>query len=137
MRRAVLVLLVLVIAAGLLCWPVADETWVTAMGWSGGPDPNWHTRTIAVGLPCRWLTLEHNWNLRQGTNERTHRVEVSRLLADLAVVLGVPLAAWLAFRFWRGKARRRKGACLRCGYDLTGNVSGVCPECGTSIGAKA
>ena len=20
--------------------------------------------------------------------------------------------------------------CLRCGYDLTGNTSGVCPECG-------
>jgi len=23
--------------------------------------------------------------------------------------------------------------CLVCGYDLTGNVSGVCPECGTRI----
>ena len=22
------------------------------------------------------------------------------------------------------------GHCLRCSYDLTGNVSGVCPECG-------
>jgi hypothetical protein len=22
------------------------------------------------------------------------------------------------------------GNCLHCGYDLTGNVSGVCPECG-------
>jgi hypothetical protein len=26
--------------------------------------------------------------------------------------------------------RRAKGLCERCGYDLTGNVSGVCPECG-------
>jgi predicted RNA-binding Zn-ribbon protein involved in translation (DUF1610 family) len=25
------------------------------------------------------------------------------------------------------------GHCLRCGYDLTGNVSGVCPECGVKI----
>lgn len=25
------------------------------------------------------------------------------------------------------------GHCLTCGYDLTGNVSGVCPECGTKI----
>lgn len=24
----------------------------------------------------------------------------------------------------------RKGQCRRCGYDLTGNVSGTCPECG-------
>jgi hypothetical protein len=25
---------------------------------------------------------------------------------------------------------RAPGVCRRCGYDLTGNVSGVCPECG-------
>jgi len=24
--------------------------------------------------------------------------------------------------------------CISCGYSLTGNVSGVCPECGTKIG---
>ena len=29
--------------------------------------------------------------------------------------------------------RRRKGLCLKCGYDLTGNVSGVCPECGKAV----
>ena len=28
--------------------------------------------------------------------------------------------------------RRDAGRCTRCGYDLTGNVSGVCPECGRS-----
>lgn len=26
-----------------------------------------------------------------------------------------------------------EGHCAECGYDLTGNVSGVCPECGGSI----
>ncbi len=26
------------------------------------------------------------------------------------------------------------GHCRQCGYNLTGNVSGVCPECGTKIG---
>ena len=26
--------------------------------------------------------------------------------------------------------RRKRGLCPSCGYDLTGNVSGVCPECG-------
>jgi hypothetical protein len=38
-----------------------------------------------------------------------------------------------ALRWWRRTKRSRWqaiGACQRCGYDLTGNVSGACPECG-------
>jgi len=27
----------------------------------------------------------------------------------------------------------RPGQCISCGYDLTGNTNGVCPECGMSI----
>ena len=30
-------------------------------------------------------------------------------------------------RRWR---RHRQGQCIRCGCNLEGNVSGVCPECG-------
>ena len=33
-------------------------------------------------------------------------------------------------RRWR---RHRKGLCTQCGYDLTDNVSGTCPECGTAV----
>ncbi len=35
----------------------------------------------------------------------------------------------------REKYRRARlfPRCIRCGYDLTGNVSGVCPECGAKI----
>jgi hypothetical protein len=29
---------------------------------------------------------------------------------------------------WRLKMRNR--FCVRCGYSLRGNVSGICPECG-------
>lgn len=38
-------------------------------------------------------------------------------------------------RIMRERRRRRLagGQCLICGYDLTGNVSGVCPECGRSV----
>ena len=28
------------------------------------------------------------------------------------------------------------GYCDRCGYDLSGNASGICPECGTPIPLK-
>lgn len=26
-----------------------------------------------------------------------------------------------------------RGCCPGCGYNLTGNVSGICPECGKAI----
>lgn len=51
----------------------------------------------------------------------------------------VPL--WIAFFvfcvptivLWRLDRRRfPPGFCSRCGYDLTGNESGICPECGTA-----
>jgi hypothetical protein len=34
----------------------------------------------------------------------------------------------------RRRIRRRRGhRCVECGYDLTGNVSGACPECGEEV----
>jgi predicted RNA-binding Zn-ribbon protein involved in translation (DUF1610 family) len=33
--------------------------------------------------------------------------------------------------------RMSLNVCKSCGYNLTGNVSGVCPECGTAISAGA
>lgn len=44
------------------------------------------------------------------------------------------LAAYPTIAFIRGplrrRRRRRRGLCIRCGYNLQGNESGVCPECG-------
>ena len=44
------------------------------------------------------------------------------------------LLAYPAVAFIRGPVRRyqrrRLGLCLKCGYNLEGTVSGVCPECG-------
>lgn len=31
------------------------------------------------------------------------------------------------------QASLMKGCCSACGYSLTGNISGVCPECGTRV----
>jgi hypothetical protein len=33
----------------------------------------------------------------------------------------------------RQRRRRKQNACLTCGYNLTGNTTGICPECGTGI----
>ena len=47
------------------------------------------------------------------------------------------LWAWLFTRFRNRLFQSRRGNfCSRCGYNLTGNVSGVCPECGVSIRAE-
>ncbi len=59
----------------------------------------------------------------------------------LGVTLNLPLwtlfllvAAPTAF-LWRLEPRRfPPGHCRKCGYDLRGNVSGRCPECGTEAG---
>jgi hypothetical protein len=41
----------------------------------------------------------------------------------------LPVGIPTAFLWYRDR-RPPKGHCRNCGYDLTGNVSGVCPECG-------
>jgi hypothetical protein len=39
---------------------------------------------------------------------------------------------WVAFPFRRW-LRSARGLCPVCRYDLTGNVSGICPECGRNV----
>jgi hypothetical protein len=48
-----------------------------------------------------------------------------------AVLIAYPTLTFIRgpLRRWR---RRRQGLCVKCAYDLTGNESGVCPECGTA-----
>jgi len=71
------------------------------------------------------------------------------VLAFLALGAGVPIV-WLmcgsfsasvviacAFGRWKYRELVKQypvGCCRICGYNLTGNVSGRCPECGTATG---
>jgi hypothetical protein len=48
-------------------------------------------------------------------------------------MLAAAPTAVLWYRSWRDRHRIPVGHCRNCGYDLTGNVSGVCPECGTPV----
>ncbi len=52
------------------------------------------------------------------------------LLYVLAFVL--PASAYVQGPM-RHRWRRARGLCAFCGYNLTGNVSGVCPECGERV----
>jgi hypothetical protein len=67
----------------------------------------------------------------------------SHSFAQGETTLFVWIPLWLPFvicalpsclLWWLDRRRTRAGFCVGCGYDLTGNVSGRCPECGTPIG---
>ena len=62
---------------------------------------------------------------------RCHAVILPHWLALLA--FAVLPAAW-SFRRHR---QRDDSACRQCGYNLTSNVSGICPECGEPVPAIA
>ena len=49
-----------------------------------------------------------------------------------AILLVIAAVAPLALRRWM-RPTWPEGHCQKCGYDLTGNVSGTCPECGQRI----
>jgi len=71
--------------------------------------------------------IHFSWDARRGR----------LILRFPAWVPPMALGAYPAIAFARGPVRRRrrrqKGFCVRCGYNLTGNVSGVCPECGAKL----
>jgi len=57
------------------------------------------------------------------------------LLGVLAGVQACRVIVRMDVQSLRAKVTRDDGqglaCCPNCGYDLTGNVSGICPECGT------
>jgi hypothetical protein len=60
----------------------------------------------------------------------TKGVDYPPLYPPMGVVL--TLATIYLLRYRKKMRRIEQGLCVRCGYDLTGNVSGACPECGTA-----
>lgn len=76
---------------------------------------------VLKGLPVRiWTKTSH-----------THYVSIAPWWPFL-VCAAYPLLVVIRKAF-RGGRREGRGECLTCGYSLTGNTSGVCPECGTRI----
>jgi 7-keto-8-aminopelargonate synthetase-like enzyme len=70
----------------------------------------------AIGATDYWLRVQIHWSQ----------------LGFAGWAFGAIGGYVLAKRINRRRAEREaRGFCRRCGYDLTGNVSGRCPECGT------
>jgi len=78
---------------------------------------------------------------RSRFRDTSRYVEVSRIRGWALIVPHAHVAALLAvlpvvalLKWWR---RPGRGNCRTCGYDLTGNTSGMCPECGTAVAGQA
>jgi hypothetical protein len=75
-----------------------------------------------------WFAFYNKWR-------RPSRRQIYAI-ASLGPVCAL-FAVWPVVALVRGPLRRyrrrRTGQCMKCGYNLTGNVSGICPECGEQI----
>jgi hypothetical protein len=100
-------------------------------------------RAISVKMERLPRAMLYEVDLPRGVSARLMRFDfdpawVERL--QLSGITGI-LAGWLALLVrWlaarRFDHRHREGFCTACGYNLTGNLSGVCPECGTPTASQ-
>lgn len=91
--------------------------------------PPWNP---SVSYPRDWRTiasLTRTIQLMPRMNRNPGQLEITFPMWLLFASVATPTAlAWL-----RSRRRIPAGHCPACAYDLTGNVSGVCPECGKKV----
>lgn len=58
------------------------------------------------------------------------------LITRGGVIVLLMLPLWLMSRRREGMLDAHAARCAECGYELYGNVSGTCPECGTNVPGK-
>ena len=104
--------------------PDAIRWWLTEPGLQAQPSSPLHP-IIPVNRSPRYFQF---WRRFAGNTTC-----ISVPLLGLAILFSsYPTIAFIRgpLRRWR---RKKKGLCLKCGYDLTGNVTGVCSECGVKV----
>jgi len=90
----------------------------------------WHPTQYRHGWSFTWRQKQ-SWEFK-GWAYPFVRTWLSAQTWPLVFLFGAHPAV-VFVRWWARRRRDKKGACVDCGYDLTGNVSGTCPECGNEI----
>ena len=110
---------------------IALERLQSHYGYSGvcAGEPDVETQALIDDVATARRNYNHVMSLyraQTATPSERHDLPLS-LLAGLAAALP---SAWLL----RVRGRKAiRGVCSICSYNLTGNTSGVCPECGTPV----
>ncbi len=98
------------------------------MGSARIPDPEW----IEKGVGNEWLggwILSCDYPFASGG---LRAIAIPFPLLAVFILGGYP-AFVVAARRLQIQRRKRRNQCVDCAYNLTGNTSGICPECGTAI----
>jgi hypothetical protein len=125
-------------------WFAAYRIWPTGQGEQhlqigGGIVLYYHSRdrlepTASTGCFLRSAEFRAHWRwvpVRFGHQRGTSMTEYMYLPLWVPWVAVLFPTVWLWFF-----DRRPPGSCAKCGYDLKGNTTGVCPECGAKAGGR-
>ncbi|MCA9253262.1 MAG: hypothetical protein R3E58_08470 [Phycisphaerae bacterium] len=109
----IVVAIVWVVVVSVYCFRATRTFWT---GW---------ILSVAIGImPFLLLMLPGGFTVR----EQGLFLEFASTAIFLATIIGILIALQRDDRNQNYVKR-----CRECGYNLTGNVSGVCPECGSVI----
>jgi hypothetical protein len=131
---------------------------VVSMRWSirGSINTNWSVGASSGKLFVMWWNddmvafaqRDKSWILPSGVfrlpSDTSHvflpyvwRLGDSMFAVDMPFwIIALAVALPTAPLWWFDRRAYPPGHCAKCGYDLTGNVSGRCPECGTATGGS-
>ena len=125
-------------------WGGTGACGVTAVAWllSLGFHYQWVSpdrRTFLSIYSGRVSFLRLDRSLPPAAIERGFTPAFGRLGGELVIPVWIVLLALLVPTTiaWFKCRCYPPGRCQACGYDLTGNLSGTCPECGTAVDAEA
>ncbi len=127
--------------AGVGLCVVVAVAWAVSLRWGFGLDASRFTAGVASGefIVLTPGPLDEGIDWMFGRAEPLYRlwpeIELYPSESLVFIPLWLPLALLAlptALLFWLDRRKPRPGFCA-CGYDLTGNVSGVCPECGVRV----